>query len=213
MDIDHIFIFTNDNGKVADELAAFGLQEGSNRIHKGQGTRNRKFYFENFFLEILWVHDEAELNSFPVRETGLWERANHRITHFSPFGLCLVNTPETESIFGNALHYQPAYFPEGLYIDVLANNNDPDLPWAFRLPFTERQSHAGEPISHRTGLAQLTQAVFSCKNINRVFVNNFAADKTIVFKKSDKIWLDLTFDHGRQAQKIDFETVKLSLHY
>lgn len=33
MDIDHIFIFTNDKGKVADELVAFGLTEGGSRIH------------------------------------------------------------------------------------------------------------------------------------------------------------------------------------
>ncbi len=52
MNIVHIFIFTDDNGKVADELVEFGLIEGSNLVHVGQGTTNRKFYFDNFFLEI-----------------------------------------------------------------------------------------------------------------------------------------------------------------
>jgi len=33
MTIDHIFIFTDFNGEVADELADFGLTEGSSRIH------------------------------------------------------------------------------------------------------------------------------------------------------------------------------------
>ncbi len=49
MNIDHIFIFTDDDGKDADELVDFGLTEGSNRVHVGQGTTNRKFYFDNFF--------------------------------------------------------------------------------------------------------------------------------------------------------------------
>ncbi len=53
MKIDHIFIFSNEHGKEANELVELGFTEGSNRVHKGQGTTNRKFYFENFYLEIL----------------------------------------------------------------------------------------------------------------------------------------------------------------
>ena len=59
MQIDHIFCFTDAPQAAAEELLAFGLTEGSNRVHPGQGTANRKFYFENFFLEILWLQDEA----------------------------------------------------------------------------------------------------------------------------------------------------------
>jgi hypothetical protein len=29
---DHIFIFTNDQGEVADQLVEFGMKEGSNRV-------------------------------------------------------------------------------------------------------------------------------------------------------------------------------------
>jgi hypothetical protein len=38
MNIDHIFVFTDGNGEIADKLVDFGLTEGSNRIHVGQGT-------------------------------------------------------------------------------------------------------------------------------------------------------------------------------
>jgi len=63
MDIDHIFIFTNTEGKIADELISFGLTANESRVHKGQGTMNRTFSFENFFLEIAWVHNEQEMKS------------------------------------------------------------------------------------------------------------------------------------------------------
>ena len=63
MEVDHIFIFSNNQGNEADELVDFGLTEGGNRVHPGQGTRNRKFYFENFFLKILWVNNESEITS------------------------------------------------------------------------------------------------------------------------------------------------------
>jgi len=109
MEVHHIYIFTDDKGKVADELVEFGLTEGSNRIHLGQGTENRKFYFENFYLEILWVHNEAEIKSKNVLPTGLSERADFKRNNFSPFGLCLVNTLETNQLFENAFKYQPDY--------------------------------------------------------------------------------------------------------
>jgi hypothetical protein len=38
----HIFMFTDDHGKIADDLADFGLTEGSNRVHGGQRIINRK---------------------------------------------------------------------------------------------------------------------------------------------------------------------------
>jgi hypothetical protein len=76
MQVDHIFIFSNNQGREADQLVEFGLMEGSNRIHKGQGTTNCKFYFENFFLEILWVINEEEINQSPALETHLAYRSN-----------------------------------------------------------------------------------------------------------------------------------------
>ena len=164
MDIDHIFIFTNDNGKIADELVLFGLTEGSSRIHVGQGTTNRKFYFDNFFLEILWVHNEAEIRNDLIKPTGLWQRANFKSTNFSPFGLCIVNTDETESLFQNALKYQPAYFPKGLNIEILTNKQKSNLPWTFRLPFKGQKKNETEPTEHECGLKNLTNVEFGIIN-------------------------------------------------
>jgi len=43
----HIFIFCDNHDEVANELIEFGFIEGSSRIHPNQGTRNRKFYFND----------------------------------------------------------------------------------------------------------------------------------------------------------------------
>jgi len=155
MDIDHIFIFTDDNGKIADDLVQFGLTEGSSRIHVGQGTTNRKFYFDNFFLEVLWVHNEKELKSDITKQTGLWQRADLNSTN-SPFGLCVVNTAETINLFENAFKYQPAYFPVGLNIDILKNEQNLNLPWTFRLPFKGQKKNKTEPTEHKCRLKKLT---------------------------------------------------------
>ena len=215
MDIDHIFIFTNDNGKIADELVLFGLTEGSSRIHVGQGTTNRKFYFDNFFLEILWVHNEAEIRSDLIKPTGLWQRANFKSTNFSPFGLCIVNTDETESLFQNALKYQPAYFPEGLNIEILTNEQKSNLPWTFRLPFKGQKKNETEPTEHECGLKNLTNVEFGITNYNKTdeFIQQFVGQEKIKFTSSSTNNLTLTFDDNKNGLTKKFEELNLKINY
>jgi Glyoxalase-like domain len=214
MNIDHIFIFTNDNGKISDELVEFGLSEGSNRVHAGQGTTNRKFYFKNFFLEILWVHNETEIKSELTKPTGLWQRADFKSNGFSPFGLCIVNSDETGQLFENAFKYQPNYFPQGLTIDILKNEFEPSLPWTFRLPFKGQKKHENEPTTHKNELSFLTKAIFEYQNCyDNDYLDNFKNDENIEFAKTSRDWLNLVFDNGKQGQRREFENLKLTIEY
>lgn len=214
MNADHIFIFTNDHGKIADQLVEFGFTEGSNRVHIGQGTTNRKFYFDNFFLEILWVHDETEINNELIKPIGLWQRANYLSNEFSPFGLCIVNNDETDNLFKNAYKYQPTYFPEGMTIDILKNEHQPDFPWTFRLPFKGQKKNETEPPNHKNGITQLTKVDFYVENgKDPNFTQSFAEEQNINFIKSNKIWLNLTFDEGEQGLRKTFETLQLTVEY
>ena len=211
---DHIFIFTNDQGEIADQLVEFGLTEGSSRVHAGQGTSNRKFYFENFFLEILWVHDETEINSELIKPIGLWQRAYYQSSDFSPFGLCIVNTNETNNLFENAHKYQPSYFPDGMVIDILKNEHQPNFPWTFRLPFKGQKKNETEPTKHKNGIKQLSKVDFYVENINDPnFIQSFKGEQNINFIKSDKTWLTLTFDEAKQGLRITFESLQLTIEY
>ncbi len=214
MNIDHIFIFTDDNGKVADDLVDFGLTEGSNRIHVGQGTANRKFYFDNFFLEILWVHNEIEIKSEQTKPTGLWQRADFKNNNFSPFGLCIVNTEDTEKLFENAFKYQPDYFPAGMEIDIIKNENQSDLPWTFRLPFKGQKKHENEPTHHKNEISVLTKAIFEYKIVSEnMFLENFESQNNIQFVKSSRQWLNLVFNNRKQGKKQEFEKLNLTIEY
>jgi hypothetical protein len=214
MNIDHIFIFTDDEGKVADELVEFGLNEGSSRIHVGQGTTNRKFYFDNFFLEILWVHNESEIKSESIKQTGLWQRADFKKNNSSPFGLCLVNSEEVEPIFKNSFKYQPDYFPQGQVISILKQETQPTLPWTFLLPFKGQKKNETEPTKHANGINLLTKATFEYPTDNEIkFHGCFKNEKQIAFLKSSRTWLNLLFDNGKQNQKKEFEKLKLTIQY
>lgn len=148
MEVDHIFAFVTDK-KAVDDLVNFGLMEGSGRIHQGIGTANRRIFFENFYLEFLWVTNEVEAKS--IDKLGLWERSNFRENGFSPFGLCLKNTKDTDAIFKASLNWHPEFLQSSDHVDIIIRGK---MPWIFRFPphkklknVEELHPKKGEPIS------------------------------------------------------------------
>lgn len=214
MHIDHIFIFTNTNGKIADELIAFGLTPNESRIHEGQGTMNRTFSFENFLLEIAWVHNEQELKSDLVKPTGLWQRAEYFKNNYAPFGLIITNNKESDRLFDNASKYQPEYFQKGMAFEILQNSDQPGLPWTCRMPSGKETSKERIDVNHENKISFLTKATFEYFGSGgENFVDQFKNEKTIYFKKSDKPWLTLTFDDHRQGLKKIFGPLQLTIEY
>ncbi len=215
MEIDHIFIFSNNDGKEAEKLVEFGLTEGSSRIHPGQGTTNRKFYFENFFLEVLWVIDETEIRSELTSKTKLWERSQFDKNDFSPFGLCLVNSKMTDKLFVQSQIYKPNYFPKGMSIDIITNEKNPNLPWTFRLPYRDEEKAHYEPTNHNNGIRKLTQAEFEIplSKDDKVFKNYFQSSENIDFKNGQRNHLTLEFDNKIQKKVINFIELNLTIKY
>ncbi len=214
MKIDHIFILCEDEGKAADDLVKFGLTEGSSRRHIGQGTTNRKFHFRNFFLEILWVHDEEEIKNFLTKPMGLWKRADFSDKETSRFGLCLTNTEDTDPLFQKAYRYQPDYFPEGFPVEIIKNEDQPALPWTFRLPMQMQSSPGSEPTDHDNYIRSLTKATFEYAGpVKDDFISLFESQDQIAFKKSKKNWLTLQFDEGKQGKSKKFKELMLTIEY
>lgn len=212
LQIDHIFIVSTQAGAEADELVRFGLTEGSSRRHPGQGTQNRKFYFENFFLEILFIVDAEELSRPAIETSGLTRRMHFQQTGLAPFGLCLINTPDTDSVFESAYPYQPDYFPEGMCIDVLSHEAHPSLPWMFRLPFRGIGKKPDEPTEHAVGIRQLTHAQWDVKENDMSFAASFD-ESAISFTPAPKPHLTLVFDDHRQGKEKRFSSLPLTIRY
>lgn len=213
--VDHIFIFSNQLGKEADDLLRFGFTEGSSRIHPGQGTVNRKFYFENFFLEILWVHEETEIKNKVTAPTKLWKRSQFFTNDYSPFGLCFVNTEATDILFEEAKLYQPNYFPKGMSIDMITNESQPAFPFTFRLPYRGKPQKTTEPITHANHVQQLTKVIFEIADtsLESLFVKTIEKENCVHFKVSQKNHLTLEFDQNRQKKRQEFPKLQLTIAY
>lgn len=208
MDIDHIFIFVNSK-READDLVNFGLSEGSGNIHKGVGTANRRFFFENFYLEILWVENEEEAKS--VEDIGIWERFNYKNSHYSRFGICFTNTKNTDYIFNYAIKWKAMFLKDNEHVDILTSKN---LPWIFRFPANREKNLQDEPKQHKAGLKRLSKIEMSLNIIE--FADELSAIKsnTIVeIKKSNKNSLTLEFDNAKSSKVKIFDNLDLVIKY
>jgi hypothetical protein len=145
MDLCHIFMFGT-RGDV-EALRGLGFVENFRREHPGQGTSNACFCFDNAYLELLFVDDEAALAR--LTRTGLPERSNWRFSKASPFGIAVRSGSELPF---PTWDYRPAYLPEGMVVAVDAESGDADQAFVFKSPGSER------PDRWTTGLAGRRQS-------------------------------------------------------
>jgi hypothetical protein len=127
--VDHVFICVENPQAAERALADFGLQFGRRRIHQGQGTANACVFFDNAYLELLWRHDDDELQSQVVRPVGLWERVRWRETGASPFGVAF--RAEDAEIPIETWPYDAPFLPEGTNIPIVT----PQFMWREPLIF------------------------------------------------------------------------------
>jgi hypothetical protein len=146
--IDHIFVCTERGAPAADRLVEFGLTEGPPNRHPGQGTANRRFFFDNFMLEFLWVEDPAEAQSEQTRRMRLWERWSAAPGAASPFGIILC--PVDGGCPFASWRYAPASMP-GLVLDVAADAGLDEPMWCYM-----SQARSGRKVEHPAGIRALS---------------------------------------------------------
>lgn len=203
----HVFVFTAPGAPEADALLDVGLVEGSPNTHPGQGTANRRFFFRNAMLELLWVHDVAEARRLSVARLGLYERWRGRDGGASPFGVCLGPSrtdPAARAFAG--WEYQPAYLPPELAIRVA--EGPLDEPLAFQLSFTPRSGEAHrstpEPVDHPAGLGELSHLRITSPVVElSPTAGELEAVAPITFAWGDAHVMTLTFDGGQAGRVAD----------
>ena len=156
LQLDHIFVCVSPNAPEAEFLIEAGLVEGSSNVHPGQGTANRRFFFDCGFLELIWVHDEVEAKSDSTAPTQLWERWAGRAAGSNPFGMCFSSANGVRSAppFETRI-YQPGYLAKDqgfLFADRLPLRE----PEIFIMNWPRNLRAAGnEPTSHPLGVTEM----------------------------------------------------------
>jgi hypothetical protein len=212
VEIDHIFVMTAPDAPAADEFVDEGITEDASRVHPGQGTTNRRFFFDNAMFEFLWVHDTDEAGSDLVQPTYLLERWRRRDTGGSPFGLCFRPTPQTRGTPPfTAWDYEPPYLPADLDIKVADNAANLREPFLFFLPWAQPPD---DPPSHDAGVRTLTEVIVHTPSGNPSSDALRTIDRLIRFENAESHHMTLVFDEGIQGETLELHpTEPLTIRY
>ena len=201
MDIDHIFLRARRNAPEGDALRAFGLAEGSGNRHPGQGTANRRFFFHNAFIELLWIEDEAEAAGA------------------SPFGVCFRPSHARETAPFPLWPYTPAYLPAGMTVGIGSDVPLAEPMWFFLAQATRPDAApAGrrQPLDHPAGLVELTGVAVTVPGDAALSAPALAAIDSgrVAIATGGPHRMALTFDGGRTGRHHDFcPALPLVIHY
>ena len=218
VELDHVLICSPVGAPVAEQLIEAGFREGSPNRHPGQGTANRKFFFDNAFLEFIWVEDEQETRSDLVQPTRLWERMNWQETGVAPFGICLRLSEGDDAPF-ETFDYRPPYIPEGVAIPI-ATGTHVHEPMIFinamSVPPADLPDGASQPLDHPSGARTISHVRVGSPGANEVSepLLLLARAGFVSLGQSRDYVLELSFDEKRQGQRLDLQPdLPLILHW
>jgi hypothetical protein len=202
LELDHAFICCSTGAPEGDTLVRLGLTEGTPNTHPGQGTANRRFFFRNAFLELLWVCDPAEVRSGQTSRTRLWERWSGRVSGACPFGL--VFRPESGTDPRAPFRtwaYTPDYLPPGAVIEF-AEGVPLEEPELVYLPFVHRSGPpAREPINHSLPIRDVCGLMVGLPSSGKLSESSRAARSAdlVNYRLARDPVLELAFVDGRET--------------
>jgi hypothetical protein len=200
--IDHVFVMCAAGAPEAGALVRAGLVEGSANTHPGQGTANRRFFFENMYLELLCVSDAEEAQREPVSRPRLWERWSRRAAGACPFGLVFRGATGSPGPPFPTWSYHPAYSEVAIDIGLGTPLSEPEL-FYFRFPRPARALSA-EPTAHAVPLKRLTALSVGIPGpvVRSEAARAAEATGLVTFPAADDYVMTLAFDgaaHGRTS--------------
>jgi hypothetical protein len=191
--LDHAFIMCSRGAPEGDSLVQRGFVEGSRNVHPGQGTANRRFFFENFMLELLWVDNPDDARSEHTRRTRLWERWEGRNRSASPFGIlfCSADDDDSPAPFPT-WDYRPNYLPPGVAIEI-AEGTTLEEPELFCMPSMRRdRPRRPEPTGH-AGIGNILGLTIGVRGIGKLSDASRAAQDAglLRYRESDQPLLEV----------------------
>jgi hypothetical protein len=217
LDVDHVFICVEDALAAQRVLGAFGLQFGRRVVHGGQGTANACVFFDNAYLELLWRHNDQDLQSEVVRPLALWERLRWRHTGASPFGIAFR---PGDGIPVETWPYEAPFLPAGATIPIVTPRYAAHEPLVFmslvsQAPATLRPDRQ-PPLEHRGGRRRLTGVTVSGPQASAWSrgIRMLSDLGVLALQESDEHRLELDWDGGRSGEFHDFRpTLPLLLRW
>jgi hypothetical protein len=202
IELHHFFILTEPDAPRADLLLAAGIIEGASNDHPGQGTANRRFFFPNAMLEMIFIRDADEARNGAGKRLRIIDRLE--ADGASPLGLIVRPLGETPDIPFAAWNYHADYLPAGKHFLVGDNSDLLEEPLCVcsptGLPMTDPPA---DTINQELVLTGLVLSVPVEKPSETLVA--FAASGPIKLKSGKPHHMELTFNDSREGLFHDFQ--------
>lgn len=209
LEIDHIVICVS-APIPASALADLGLVSPSQPLCRSQqGTASRLIFFENAYLELIWVEDETAAEIYAMQSgIDFLARANWQQTQASPFSIALRPKPEPHRLNSTFTDdSQPL-------INFSADNWRAQVePLCFMIPesvslislLDSTSVTHQQLLSHTAQIQQLTSASIALNARTKLTDSITLLDRegVVSIELQSEPLLNLTFDHRIQKQMLD----------
>jgi hypothetical protein len=219
LELDHVFVCAPRAHEDSAILQAAGLCCGLNRIHSGQGTANANFYFDNVYLELLWLRDDAEVRSSLVAPLALWQRLQSNVTGACPFGVAFRSISESIATQFSTWDYAAPFLPAGAAIRIVTPRESETEPLVFfslasvaPVDYSPEHSvpleHKGKRRRLRKVHIQTPTGLFS-PELGRVIETGL-----LTIERGKTYHMELEFEPGPESENLDFRpSLPLSIRW
>lgn len=208
MKIDHIFICSTDPERDTQILSDFGLTEGPPNTHPGQGTANKRFFFDNVYIEFLYIEHTENAQSAISRPSKLYERITQysNDSNISPFGFGIYPSDNGLKITDyNTWEYKPQFLHPPLKMDIFGNSLAE--PMYYHMEFLSEAGKTGQiKFKHCDHINFISAIKLHTPRaaLNSKFKQNIHDYKIIEYFPNETHVLELEFDHATQQKSHDF---------
>jgi hypothetical protein len=202
--VDHVFLATSKGGPEVEHLVAAGFAEGPPNTHAGQGTACRRIFFENGYLELIWLEDSEEASSPLVERTGLAFRAAGQ-EGASRIGICLrPREGSTQTLPVRTWPYRPPYLPAGMAIPMATSSSVHDEPLLFFVP-SGAEGRGSQDPGHPNGARAFTRIGISLPGARSPSPELawLAGSGCVHVEGGGAEAMSIELDHGAQGMRLD----------
>lgn len=214
LELDHVYILVPPGAAEAvHALRTAGVTVDTQPDrHEGEGTTSIAAFFENGYLELMWVDSSVTVDSAHLADVADFERGSAwRETGASPFGVGLhflsgdrsslgvpfrlVPVPGADPGIDWILMRQPA---ESLAADMFVMPTERAVPTWIRRYQTRRP----ELFTHASGVHRITRVVVRGPRAQRPHAASLDL-RLVGFEDAESSLLTIEFDDGRRGETVD----------
>lgn len=200
IELDHVFVSAPGKERDTAVLKSHGFTHGASRVHDGQGSANACFFFDNAYLELIWLHNEAEIRSAAVEPLALWERTRWRQTGACPFGIAFRPRGGERDWPAASWEYPAPFLPAGQSLPIVTPRGAAQEPMVFY-----SVASPGAPSSYPPEMAVPLEHAGKRLSLRRVCLESPAQSLSEQVRAVGQSGL-LSFETGKQHHmRLEFE--------